>query len=350
MNPARLLLLLLPATLLIAAEGRLASAAEEGLTFFRIGTGPTATTTYALGSAISAGISKPPGSRACEVGGLCGVPGLLAVAQTTTSSVESLNAMMEGDLESALVMADIAYWAYHGRGPVAGLPRIEALRVIANLMPLSVHLVVSEDSPFTTINDLRNKRIAIGTEGSSVRSIASNILRVHGVARDQFEPVSLEPGPSADALAAGQIDAFFLLATSPDSIIEDLQRVVPIRILPIEGYSLQQMFSLYPFINSAVIPAADYGLAKDVSVISLNVQWVTLASQPDDLIEEITQALWRSDVREIYQRNNPRSAFADPAKARESGGIPLHTGAREFYDRHDIAAAARPDETDALSD
>ena len=55
---------------------------EEDLTFFRIGTGTTLDSQYGLAVAISAGISSPPGSPACETDTQCAVPGLIAVAQS----------------------------------------------------------------------------------------------------------------------------------------------------------------------------------------------------------------------------------------------------------------------------
>ena len=81
--------------------------AQDDTTFFRIGTGPAADTEYALGSSIAAGITNPPGSRPCHQGGSCGVPGLIAVAQTKSGSIENLQAIGSGNLESALVHSDM---------------------------------------------------------------------------------------------------------------------------------------------------------------------------------------------------------------------------------------------------
>ena len=53
-------------------------AAAQDIQFFRIGTGGTAGTYYPIGGLIANAISTPPGSRACEDGGSCGVPGLIA--------------------------------------------------------------------------------------------------------------------------------------------------------------------------------------------------------------------------------------------------------------------------------
>ena len=50
----------------------------QDLSFFTIGTGGTAATYYPVGGVIANAISNPPGSRACDEGGSCGVPGLIA--------------------------------------------------------------------------------------------------------------------------------------------------------------------------------------------------------------------------------------------------------------------------------
>ena len=58
----------------------------QDLRFFRLGLGPSNGTAYPIGELIAGAISNPPGSRECEKGGSCGVPGLIAVAQSTAGS------------------------------------------------------------------------------------------------------------------------------------------------------------------------------------------------------------------------------------------------------------------------
>ncbi len=60
------------AVLVLTASGQ-GFAAEE-LRFFRIGTGSTSGIYFPIGGLIASAISNPPGSRACERGGSCGVP------------------------------------------------------------------------------------------------------------------------------------------------------------------------------------------------------------------------------------------------------------------------------------
>ena len=58
-------------------------AIAQDMRFFRIGTGGTGGTYYPIGGLIANAISNPPGSRACDKGGSCGVPGLVAIAQSS---------------------------------------------------------------------------------------------------------------------------------------------------------------------------------------------------------------------------------------------------------------------------
>lgn len=71
------------------------SQAQE-MKFFRIGKGGAGGTYFPIGGIIANAISNPPGSRACDKGGNCGVPGLVAMAQSTNASAHNVNAIQAG--------------------------------------------------------------------------------------------------------------------------------------------------------------------------------------------------------------------------------------------------------------
>lgn len=305
--------------------------AEEPLTFFRIGTGPTATSSYALGTAISIGISKPPGSRACGEGGLCGVPGLIAVAQTKQSAVETIQDLASGELESALIPGDIAYWAYHGGGPFGEGNRLDRLRVIANMASFTMHIVADASLNLSGIQDLAGLRVSLGPAESAERQTAETILKIHGVSLDAVEDAKLGPGPSADALISGQIDAFFLLGSGRLALLEDISKTVPVALLPIDSTARERLLNAYPFVVSAKIPGGHYGIKEATPSIGVNIKWVTTSDQPGDLVRDITRALWSGAAAEVYHANNPGDAFSERRLAVLSGGVPMHDGAKTYY-------------------
>ena len=141
------------------------SAMAQDMAFFRIGTGGTAGTYYPIGGLLANAISNPPGSRPCDKGGSCGVPGLIASALSANGSVANINAIAGGTLESGFSQSDVATWAYTGTGIWEGKPAVEKLRAIANLYPESIHLVVSADSGISSVSDLKGKRVSMDEPG-----------------------------------------------------------------------------------------------------------------------------------------------------------------------------------------
>ncbi|MDH3663247.1 MAG: TAXI family TRAP transporter solute-binding subunit, partial [Alphaproteobacteria bacterium] len=105
----------------------------QDVRFFRIGTGGVSGTYYPIGGLIAGIISNPPGSRSCEKGGSCGVPGLIATAQSSHGSVANVEAVASGAFDSGFAQSDIAYWAYNGTEIYEGSPGIANLRAIASL-------------------------------------------------------------------------------------------------------------------------------------------------------------------------------------------------------------------------
>jgi len=63
---------------------------------FRIGTGGSGGTYYPIGVVVALAISNPPGSGTCESDGSCGVPGLVAIAQSSNGCVANVRAVQSG--------------------------------------------------------------------------------------------------------------------------------------------------------------------------------------------------------------------------------------------------------------
>src|SRR5215510_6799718 len=161
---------------LLGGAGAPPVGAQDETRFFRIGTGPTTGNYFTIGGIIANAISNPPGSRPCDKGGSCGVPGLIAVAQTTQGSVQNVELIADRTLDSGLCQSDVAYWAYSGTGMYSGGTPFDGLRTIANLYQESLQIVVRADSKIAAIGDLRGKRISLGGRGSGTRATAVLVL------------------------------------------------------------------------------------------------------------------------------------------------------------------------------
>ncbi|TWS94462.1 TAXI family TRAP transporter solute-binding subunit [Reyranella sp. CPCC 100927] len=305
--------------------------------FFRIGTGGTAGTYYPLAGVIANAISNPPGSRACDQGGSCGVPGLVATAVASNGSVANVNAVNGGSMESGFTQSDVAYWAYTGTGLYEGKPKVESLRLIANLYPESIHLVARKGSGLKSVADLKGKRVSLDEPGSGTLVDARMILAAFGLTEKDIKAEYLKPQQSADKLKDGALDAFVSVTGYPQGAISELAATSGIELVPVEGPGIDKMLAQYTFFARDEIPTDAYKGVAGAKTISVNAQWVTSAKQSDDLVYEVTKALWNDNTRKLLDAGHAKGKTIQLKTALAGAGIPVHPGAERFYKEKGVA-------------
>lgn len=304
----------------------------QEMTFFRIATGGTSGTYFPIGGLIANAISNPPGSRACEEGGSCGAPGLVATAIASNGSVANVNAIGAGTVESGFSQSDVAYWAQTGTGVFENQGKVESLRAIANLYPESIHIVASQDSGIKSVADLAGKRVSLDEPGSGTLVDARLILEAYGLDETKIEPEYLKPNQAADRMRDGAMDAFFFVGGFPTGAIVELASNTPITIVPIDGPEAEKVVGDYQFFSANTIPAGTYeGQDADVQTLAVGAQWVTSADQPEDLIYEVTKALWNDNTRALLDSGHAKGKSITKETALDGIGIPLHPGAERYY-------------------
>ncbi|QUS37279.1 TAXI family TRAP transporter solute-binding subunit [Falsirhodobacter algicola] len=318
---------------LALAAGVLSSAAAaQDMAFFRIGTGGTAGTYYPIGGLIANAISNPPGSRACEDGGSCGVPGLIATAVASNGSVGNINAINSGAMESGFSQADVATWAQTGTGLWEGQPAVENLRMIANLYPESIHLVARADAGIEGIADLAGKRVSLDEPGSGTLVDARIILGAYGLSESDVDAEYLKPDQAADRMRDGAMDAFFFVGGFPAGAIAELASQHDVTLIPIDGEGAEAIRAEYGFFSANTVPAGTYeGQDTDVTTLSVGAQWVTNANQPEELIYNITKAMWNDNTRRMFDAGHAKGKEIVLENAVNGVGIPFHPGAERFY-------------------
>ncbi len=305
--------------------------AAQEIQYHRIGTGSTAGTYFPIGGIIASAISKPPGSRDCESGGSCGVPGLIAVAQSTRGSVENVMGIAAGTLESGLSQADISYWAYNGKGNFADSGPIEKLRAVANLFPEALHIVVRRNSGISTLADLRGKRVSLDREGSGTRVDALLILEAFGLGLGDIVAEALSAGEAADRLRAGELDAFIMVVGTPANALVGLAEDSLITLLPLDGPEARGLREKYPFFHEDRIEAGTYFNVPATTTLSVGAQWLVSADLSEDLVYGLTRALWHENTRRLLDNGHPKGKAIQRVSALNGLVVPLHPGARRYY-------------------
>jgi hypothetical protein len=315
----------------VMALGMVSTSAAQDLQFFTIGTGGTAATYYPMGGVIANAISNPPGSRACDEGGSCGVPGLIASAVSSRGSVDNVNAISSGLRDSGFAQSDVAYWAFTGTGTMDGQPPAEKLRAIAALFPEHIHLVALADSGINSVADLAGKRVSLDEPGSGTRVDAILILQAYGLSTDSVTAESLKPDAASDALRNGQIDAFFFVGGYPTGAIVELASSVDVKLVPIDGEGAATLTEEFGFFSVSDIPDGTYEGVAATTTVAVGAQWITSSDEDEELIYQITAALWNDNTRRLLDVGHAKGASINKETALDGIGIPLHPGAERFY-------------------
>ena len=333
------------AVVLFASAAVYAFAAEE-LRFFRIGTASPAGSYFQVGGMLANVISKPPGARDCDRGGSCGVPGLVAVAQATQGSVDNAVLVASGQIESGLVQADVAQWAFDGVAPgvegcAVGAAPVQAfkggalknLRVIAALFPEHLHLVARADQHIRRFADLKDKRVGMGEAGSGTLAEARLALAAAGLDECDLKPGYQSLTEAATALQDGKLDAFFVMGGYPVPAVMDVASVVKVNLVPIPQVVVQSFKRRFGGFAASEIPRATYpGIDRATQSVSVPALWLVSSETPDALVHDITASLWQESSRRILDGAHPLGRRIQLANALAGlGEVPLHPGAARWY-------------------
>jgi TRAP transporter TAXI family solute receptor len=310
------------------------AAQAQEMKFFRIGTGSAGGTYFPIGGLIANAISNPPGSRPCEEGGNCGVPGLVAIAQSTNASAHNVTAINAGQMEAGLTGAATLYFAYHGKEKFEGNAKPK-LRIIGNLYPEDLHLVLPKDMKLASLEDLKGKRVGIAQAGSGTQIGVELMLAAQGVNRGNIDEAELNNSQSAERIADGQLDAYFYAAGTPVAAMIQLDNTKGMELYSFTDDEVMESNKAVPFYVPSTIEAGTYaGIGYDVNTLAVNGILVTNSDQDEELIYEITKALWNDTTRKLLDTGHAKGKVITLETALDGLDgldVPLHPGAEKFY-------------------
>ncbi len=299
-----------------------ALAQAQAQALFRIGTGGQAGTYYPVGQLIAKAVSGP---------------GLAAQALPSNGSVANINGMVAGAYEAGLAQADITHWAHTGTGIYEQRPRVETLRVLANLYPESLHLLVGADRGIGGVAELRGRAVSLDEPGSGTLADARAVLNAYGLGDRDVRAVYLKPDQAGTRLRDRQLDGLFFVGGYPAASITALANETEVALLPLAGPAIEALLRRQPFFQPGVIPAGTYRGVPDTPTLSVGAQLVTLATLPDETAYRVVRALWSEEARKILDSGHAQGKVIRLATAAAGLGLPLHPGAARFYREAGIA-------------
>ncbi|MEW6377224.1 MAG: TAXI family TRAP transporter solute-binding subunit [Thermodesulfobacteriota bacterium] len=282
-----------------------------------IATGGTGGVYYPLGGGMANVISKY-------------IPYIEATAEVTSASVDNCLLVGAGKADLALIMADVGWDAYQGKGK---FKKSEPLRTVAVLYPNNMHIVTIEGTGIEKVSDLRGKRVSTGSPGSGTEVKALRVLEAYGLNPDKdMTRDRLGASESAGALKDRKIDAYFWDGGLPTASVTDLGATPGIKIKLI-GHedAIPKMRKKYgPLYVKGIIPAKTYP-GQDVDV-PMAVVWNILVcheKMKGDIAYDIVKTLFDHKPELVTVHREARWLSLEP----QVGGspFPFHPGALRYF-------------------
>ena len=310
------------------------SATAQDINYFRIGGGGLGSRLYELAGAIAGAVTNPPGAGECDDKGPCGVPGLVGLAQTTTGSVENLQSLHDGQIESAVAQADIAALAMAGKAPFKEGTADAELLAMARIGAAQVQILVAGGSKAESIADLKGKKIGFGPKLRDAAVTGPMVLAAYGITSKRAKFKFDEMQPTIAALVNGEIDALVMVDGTPNADIAALRYSADARLLPIDGKPVEKLIADRPYLKATTIPGETYRGIRATATIEVPILWIAANTLDPKLVFELTKAL----ASQVLAGGD--KSPIDFALAENTAPLALHPAAKRFYDEHRAENAA----------
>jgi len=136
----------------------------------------------------------------------------------------------------------------------------------------------------TSIDDLRDKRVSVGSPGSGTEVIALRVLEAAGLDPDHdIQRQQLGVGESVQAVKGGALDAFFWSGGVPTSAVTDLATSRELLLLPTGQYvdRLKERYGDF-YAADEIEPGRYEGVDAPVKVVAVpNYLVVNRAMDPE---------------------------------------------------------------------
>jgi len=298
---------------------------------FQIVTGSTGGTYFPVGQLIAGLISHPPGVDRCDTQNVCGPAGLIISARTSDGAVANVLAVNRGLADSGFAQSDVIAEAVAGRGAFRKFGRQNRIRIVADLFPEDVHLVVARKSKIMSVTDLRGKRVSLGAESSGTSVTVRAILSAYRVPEHSLQLRRDASDVDAQLLQKGDIDAFFFVGGRPVGLIDDLIARGIARLVPIDGKGRDALLHAVPELSADIIPRGTYRGMPATETVSTHALWIVNVREPSSLVYGIARALFSPANRAALDDDGGSASLIRLDTATSDLPAPLHPGAERYF-------------------
>lgn len=278
------------------------------------GTAATSGTYYQVGAAIGTAVQNA---------------GLQVNVIPTAGSNENVAMAQSFDIDIGMGNSDALYGAFHGELTYSEAGA-QAIEEVAALYYSQMHIYTKADSDINSVEDMKGKKICVGSQGTSWLYMVWDVLSYYGISEADITPYYMNYAESSEALANGDIDAAFQVGGYPLAGIQQSAATTSFKFLELSQDAMDAMLAKYSYAIAATIPAGIYenqANTEDINTLAYMTCLFCSADADDDMIYEFVKKM--IETLPDYQDTNVATRQ-----------ISLDTIATEFIPMNEGAARA----------
>lgn len=286
-----------------------------------------ASTRVVLGTATKGGGFQLFGQNLAEV--INAQDGTLQIeAMATRGSKQNLALLEAGKIDIGQVEGNAARQALEG----IGRDRAE-LKVLAVMYPNPGMFVVRADSPYRSIDDLKGKPIAFGTQASGLRILAGDVLEALGLKPERdFQPIILDKaGDGPRLVLEKKAEALWGAGIGWPGFVKVANAPAGGRFIAPDAEQLKLILEKQPHLKSMSVPAGTYkGQTQAIESVGLWSLILIRPETPDDIAYQLARAMHRGEV--ALAARLEQGAYTTAANTVAQVPVAqLHPGAVRYY-------------------
>jgi TRAP transporter TAXI family solute receptor len=201
---------------------------------------------------------------------------------------------------------------------------------LATLYPQYFQVIVLANSGIASVKDFRGKSLTTQVKGNTGELITQHLLQAAGLS---YKDLKVSFGSYTDSVAQmqdGHAQIFTLGSAAPVSAVMDLAASRDIRLLDLSEM-IEGMRKINPGYTLVTVKAGSYPrVDKDTKVIGYATHVVVSCGMADERVFAMAKTM-AENIPDMVTINKTIEGVT-PATMAEDIGVPLHPGARKFYE------------------
>lgn len=253
-----------------------------------IGGGTVDSAAFRWASALSEILSRPPGLPDCDPGTACGVPNVVASAQTYDDTPSLLKALINGQIATAVVPAIPVFQALCRSGK-GSPPSLSILKLLYR-QPLYI-VIRAGPKAIGRPGDWAGKSVVTGPAGSDSETLANAVIDAYGVPRARLKLLKLATTPAVAALKGGAAPVGLFIGHLYDPIVADLVgHGFTLMSLP-QSPERDRLLKALPVLEASAIAPGVFPGVTAISTVAQPVPWVAGPVLDAALTEKLVRAV-----------------------------------------------------------